>query len=127
MAQIKSAGGAAALVSTLKFEDIQLLEKHRPKALALYEGDDETFCVSTGNVGSVSKFGVCFAEKTRDEAALAEHTLLMPADVTDAKEFAVEKIGVAVLQLNRVEAQAKVAIDEVKADLEKVRAAVVVA
>jgi hypothetical protein len=127
MAKIKSAGGAAALVSDLKLEDIRLLERHRPKALALYDGDNVTFRVTAGDTGSVSKNGVCFASATRDEAALAELTLMMPADVKDAKEFAVESIGVAVLQLNSVEAQAKLAIAEVKAELNQVRDAVVVA
>jgi len=127
MAKIKSAGGAAALVSGLKLEDIRLLEKHRPRALALYDGDNVTFRVSTGDTGSVSKFGVCFAGATRDEAGLAEHTLMMPADVKDAKEFAVEQIGVAVLQLNCVETQAKTTLAEVKAELQQVREAVVIA
>jgi len=127
MAQIKVAGGAAALVSTLKLEDIRLLEKHNPKALALYDGDKETFRVSAGDAGSVSKFGVCFASATRDAAGLAEITLPIPAGVTDVKEFAVEKIGAAVLQLNRVEAQATEALTGVKAELDRVRETVVIA
>jgi len=127
MAKIKNAGGAVALVSGLKLEDIRLLKKHRPKALILKEGDDEVFKVSAGDTGSVSQFGVCFADATRDEAALAEVTLLMPADETDVKEFAVDQIGPAILQLNRVEEQATAALTEVKAELEQVRAAVAVA
>jgi hypothetical protein len=110
MAKIKIAGGAAALVSGMKLEDIRLLEKYRPKALTLKEGEEELFKVSSGDTGSVSKFGVCFAAATRDEARLAEFTLNIPTDVTDAKEFAVDKIGPAVLLLNRIETQAAAAL-----------------
>jgi hypothetical protein len=127
MAKIKSTGDAVSLVSDLKLEDIRLLAKHRPKALALYDGDNVTFRVSTGDKGSVSKFGVCFASATRDEAGLAVHTPMMPAEVKDAKEFAVEEIGVAVLQLKSVETQAKTALAEVKAELQQVREAIVIA
>jgi len=121
MAQIKIAGGAAALVSGMKLEDIRLLEKYRPKALSLREGDEEVFKVSTGDTGSVSKYGVCFAAATRDEARLAEFTLNIPAAVTDAKEFAVDKIGPAVLMLNKVEAQATEALTGLSEELARVR------
>lgn len=127
MAKIKNAGGAVALVSDLRLEEIELLEKYRPKALTLYEGDEAVFRVSTGSEGDVSKYGACFAAATRDEAALAEHTILIPADVTDVKEFAVESIGPAVLQLNRVEEQAKAALTGIKDELAKVREAVSIA
>lgn len=127
MAKIKVAGGAAALVSELKLEEIRLLEEYRPKALVLKEGDEEVFRVKTGETGSVSKFGVCFASATRDEAARAEVTLTIPADVTDAKKFAVDKVGPAVLWLGKVEAQAKTALEELNAELEQVRAAVSIA
>jgi len=124
MAKIKTAGGAAALVSDLKLEDIQLLEKYRPKALTLREGDEEVFRVQTGEEGSISKFGVCFASATRDTAGLAEITRMIPADVTDVKEFAVDEFGPAVLLLNSVEAQAAEALTGVKEELDRVRAAV---
>lgn len=127
MAKIKVAGGAAALVSTLKLEDIRLLEQYRPKALVLREDDEDIFCVQTGVEGSVSKYGVCFAAATRDEAALAEYTRLIPEDVTDAKEFAVDAIGPAVLLLAKVEAQATEALAGLKEELAQVRAAVSVA
>lgn len=124
MAKIKNAGGAVALVSDLALEDIRLLEQYRPKALILKESDDEVFKVSTGTDGSITKFGVCFAAATRNSAALAEHTLLIPADVTNVTDYAVEKIGPAVLLLKRVEAQAVEALKGIKEELAQVRAAV---
>jgi len=127
MAKIKTAGGAAALVSDLKLEDIRLLENYRPKALTLREGDEEVFRVQTGEEGSISKFGVCFAAATRDTAAQAEITRMIPADVTDVKEFAVDEFGPAVLLLGKVEEQAKQALTGIKEELDQVRAAVSVA
>lgn len=127
MATIKIAGGAAALISGLTLEEIKLLEKYNPKALALRDGDEEIFRVSTGSKGGISKFGMCFAAATRDAAALAEVTQEIPADVTDAKEFAVETIGAAVLSLNSVEAQAKDALAGLKTQLDLVRETVSVA
>jgi len=85
------------------------------------------FRVKTADEGCVGKFGVCFAAATRDEAALAEVTLMIPAGVKDAKEFAVDKIGPAVLMLNRVEAQAKQALEGLTAELTQVREAVTIA
>jgi len=121
MANIKIAGGAAVLVSTLKLEAIRLLERYRPNALVLREDDDVVFRVQSGNTGSVSQHGVCFATTTRNEAALAELTLSIPADVTDAKEFAMDKIGPALLQLNHVEAQAAAELAALNEDLTQVR------
>jgi len=127
MAKIKVAGGAAALVSTLTLEELRLLEKYRPKALVLKEGDEEVFRVSTCTEGSVTENGVCFAAATRDEAALAEVTLMIPAGVKDAKEFAVDAVGPAVLMLGKVEARAKTALEELKAELTQVRESVSIA
>ena len=124
MAKIEKGGSAVALVSTLTLEEIRLLEEYRPKALVLREDDEEIFRVQTGNEGSVSQFGVCFATATRDAAAKAEVTLTMPADVTDVKAFAVGKIGPAYLLLGRVEEQATQALTKIKQELDQVRAAV---
>jgi len=123
MAKIQPAGGAAALVSALTLEDIRLLEKYRPKALVLKEGDEEVFRVGTSTEGCVTENGVCFAAATRDEAALAEVTLVVPADVK-MQEFAVDKIGPAYLQLGKVEENARQALSEIKEQLDQVRAAV---
>jgi len=129
MAKIQIAGGAAALVSTLKREEIELLQRYRPNALVLKEGDETVFRVKAGEYedGSVSEYGVCFVTATRDEAALAEHTIMIPAGVTDVKAFAVDKIGPAVLNLGKVEAQAAAALTGLRTELDQVRDSVFIA
>jgi len=124
MAKIEKGGSAVALVSTLTLEEIKQLERYRPKFLTLREDDEVVFRVSSGEKGSISKFGVCFATATRDAAAKAEVTLAMPADVTDVEAFAVEMIGPAYLLLGKVEAQAKQALAGIKEELDQVRSAV---
>ena len=122
MANIKIVGDAMVVVSSHTLEDIQTLEKYAPKALSLYEANEdgkreEVFkvCTTTG-AGSVGKYGVSFSSSTHDEAKLAAVTLCIPADVEDAKEYAADQVGYAVMKLNQVEAQIPEALRQVEAE-----------
>lgn len=126
-ATIKIAGSAVALISALKFEEIELLNQYRPNALSLRDDEKEIFCICTSERGHITKRGICFAEATRDESRFAQVTILMSANEKDAKEFAVANIGVALTHLRRVEKQAVEALAEVKKELDAVRSAVTVA
>ena len=65
------------LISTLSLDDIKLLEKQNPDALAIKDKDgDIQFVVKTGGtMGSISQYGIVFANKTRDGKAVLTYTL----------------------------------------------------
>lgn len=126
MAKITIVGDAMVVTSTKTLENLKTLEKYRPKALRLYETNDEgkreeIFTVgTTKGTGSINQYGASFASSTHDEAKLATITLPIPAGTADAKEYAAEKIGVAITLLNKVEAQIDGALADVAADKAKV-------
>lgn len=119
MAKIVIAGDAIVITSNQKLEDIKLLEKYRPKALCLYETGEngkkeEVFKVgSTTGEGTISQYGASFGSTTHDEDKLATITMTLPRNVTDAKQYVADAIGVAILNLNKVEAQFAAALADV--------------
>ena len=127
MGKITIAGDAIVITSAAKVEDIKTLEKYRPRALSLYEKDEdgknqEVFCVgmSKHGDGSVSKYNIFFAGEARDGSGQATVTLTIPSDVEDAKEYVADKYGFAVMCLNKIEAQFESALAEVQADRDAV-------
>lgn len=121
MAKITIAGDSIVITSGKPLETIKELEKYRPKALGLYETDDdgckvEVFRVATGSNGIINSNGAVFASVTHDEHKLASITMPLPAGVTDAAVYAAEKFGKAVTMLNKVEAQFADAIQAVEAE-----------
>lgn len=129
MAKIVIAGDAVVITSTQTLESIKTLSKYRPKALCLYETDEDgnkeiAFKVAAADKGSISKYGATFAAATRDEDKLATITMTMPAGTTDAEKWVMENIGNAILNLNKVEAQFAEALasvtDEVNAIKENI-------
>lgn len=126
MAKIVIAGDAAVITSKAKLEDIKTLEKYRPKALVLTETNDDgkkevAFRVgTTAGTGDVSKFGISFGSASHDEAKLATLTVGIPSSVEDAKEYAAEHFGYAVMLLNKVEEGFETALEAVKAEKDAV-------
>ena len=121
MAKITIAGDSIVITSTKTLEAIKELEKYRPKALRLYETDEdgnktEVFRVASGSTGVINNNGAVFASVTRDEQKLASLTITIPAGVTNAVDYAAEKVGKAIMMLNKVEAQFDAAIEAVTAD-----------
>lgn len=126
MARITIVGDAVVITSTQKLEDIKLLEKYRPKALCLYETDEsgKSECIfrvgSTNGEGGISQYGASFGGETHDDAKLATITMSLPRGVVDAKQHVAEAVGVAILSLNKVEAQFEAALNDVKAEKDAV-------
>lgn len=122
MAKIVIAGDAIVITSTQKLEDIKTLEKYRPNALTLYETDEngkktEVFKVgSTTGEGAISQYGASFGSTTHDTAKLATITMSLPRGVEDAKKYVADMVGVAIINLNKVEEQFEAALAEVTAE-----------
>lgn len=126
MAKIKVVGDVMVIESTQTLDDIKTLEKYNPKALCLYEPDDDgkrqvVFRVaSTCGKGSVNQYGAAFGSSSHDERGVATITMSLPDYVEDAREYVAEAVGLAIVKLNKVEEQFGEALAVVAADKEAV-------
>ena len=108
--RITIAGNAMVITSTLTLAQIQKLEKHNPKALALAKEHadgfiEEVFRIGTGATANISKFGITFNEANKAEQATA--TILFPEKVTNKKEFIKDNYANIFFMLDAVEANVK--------------------
>lgn len=132
MAKIVIAGDSIVVTSSKTLEAIKTLEKAHPKALCLYEQNEdgkneEIFRVaSTTGQGSINCYGASFGSVTHDDAKLATITMQIPAGTQDAVAYAADRIGCAITLLEKVEAQFDAAIEEVAAEKAAVLAKITV-
>lgn len=117
MSKVTVLGNALVISSALKLEDIRTLEKYAPEALQLKNEDKEVvFAVGAGKSGDVSKYGVTFADELPDGSGLAAITMTHSYKADDNIPSKVADLfGQALANLNRVEAQAPAALDDVAA------------
>ena len=132
MAKITIAGDSIVITSSKTLDAIKDLEKYRPKALRLYECDEdgnksEVFRVASGTTGIINGNGAVFASVTHDDQKLASITMPIPAGTVNAVDYAAEKIGKAITLLSKVEAQFDEALAEVAAEKAAVRECITVA
>lgn len=122
MAKIKVVGDVMVVESTQTLESIKTLEKYNPKALCLYEVDDDgkkqvTFRVATTpSKGSINQYGAAFGSTSHDDRGVATITMALPDGVEDAKEYVAEAVGLAIVKLNKVEEQFAEALAQVESD-----------
>lgn len=106
MAKVTVVGNAVVITSSVKLEDIKRAKKYRPEALILLseDGKEPIFRVGTvsGN-GGISKYGVEFAEESRDSEKRAVLTLGFETKSEDLKKGIVDAIGESLIKLNKVE------------------------
>jgi len=119
MANITIAGNSFVITSTVSMADLELVRKHRPKALKIVdkETQEELFAVGTGG-NSISDFGVSFSGVTNDEKKLATVTMPIPSGVEDAKEYVLDKAGLALASLGKIEAAIAKSLEEIRAERE---------
>jgi len=123
MAKITIVGEAVVIVSALKLEDIQTVQKYRPEALILRGGEDgkePIFKLGVGAHGTINKYGAEFATATHDDEKLATMTLIMEVDgdatAEDIKAMVADGIGGYVATLNKLEATIPAVLEEVAAE-----------
>ena len=107
MAKIIIAGDAVVVTSAIKLEDLRNIKKYRPTALVLKGGEDGNepifaINVTNGN-GDINQYGASFGAATRDDEKLATITLVAPGVEGDIKEFVADKLGSALINLNKLE------------------------
>lgn len=121
-AVIKIVGNVAVVESDAQLDAIEKLQKYRPEALRLYDGTgkdkEEVFavCAAPKGNGSINRYGASFGTATTVDGN-AIITLAIPEGTSDPKKWAVDTIGTAILNLNKVEAQFAAKIDEIDAEL----------
>jgi len=124
-ATIKVVGGVAVVESGAELATIAKVAKYRPKALSLFKGTgkdkEEVFKVgiAKAGTGSINQYGASYGTATNADGK-ATITLMIPDGTTNAKAWVMEKVGPAILNLNKVEAQFEGAIDEIDAELEAI-------
>jgi len=117
MAKVTIAGNSYVIASSVAMADLEAVKKYRPSELTLV--DEETkepyFKVGIGS-NSLTDHGVSFGGVSNDEEKAATATLPIPADVEDAKEYVLDKAGLAIANLNKVEKGIAAALEEIKAE-----------
>lgn len=121
MAKITIAGNAFVVTSAKKLADIKELQKYNPKALSLFEQNDdgkkeEVFRVTASDKASINQYGVTFSDVSRDGAGFACLTGEIPHNVENAVAYIADNYGAAVMKLNKVEASFDAALTEVAAN-----------
>jgi hypothetical protein len=117
MANITIAGNSYVIASDVSMADLEAVKKYRPSALTL--ADEETkevyFKVGVGS-NSLSDHGISFGGVSNDEEKVATATLPIPADVEDAKEYVLDKAGLAIANLKKVEKGVAAALEDLRAE-----------
>ena len=117
MAKITIAGNSYVITSSVSMADLETVKKYRPSALAITDPEtkETLFKVGTGH-SSISDYGISFGGMSNDAEKLATATLPIPSDVEDAKEYVLDKAGLAIANLNKVEAVIENALLEICAE-----------
>lgn len=131
MAKINVIGDAVVITSTLKTEDIALVQKYRPEALTLRKevaGCEEVYFKigTTTGAGSVNQYGVSFGGTSRDGGGFATVTLTYSGPTDKVKEYLADTYGTALFNLNAVEEAVPAVLEEIATQKAAVIAAITV-
>ena len=123
MAKVNVVGDAMVITSTMKYSEIETIKKFRPDALTLKGGEDgkePIFSISIGDESDISKYGVCFSGKTRDENGFATLTIGVCAGVENLKDTIADHFGRALVNISKLEESLPAVLEEIKAEKERV-------
>ena len=117
MAKITIAGNSYVITSTVSMVDLETVMKHRPSALALTDPEtkETLFKVGIGS-NSINDYGISFGGVSNDDKKLATVTLSIPPDVENAKEYVLDKAGLAIASLNKIEAGIADILEEIQTE-----------
>lgn len=121
MAKITIVGDAVVVTSALKLEDIKTIAKYRPNELVLKGGEDgkePIFAIGiTTGTGNISVMGASFGREANDGSGKAAITMVMSgAPTEDVKEWAADKLGSAIINLNALEAKLPAVLEAIAAE-----------
>lgn len=117
-ATIAVVGEAVVITSNLLLDDIKSVAKYRPSKLVLKGGEDGKEVVFVVGItsnprGSINNVGVEFGSEAHDGTGRATVTLDLPRTEGDIKEAVAERIGTAILDINKMEAILPAVIEEI--------------
>ena len=115
MANVTIAGNSYVITSAVSLADLEMVKKYRPSALAItdQETGESLFRLGTGTNG-LSDYGVSFGGVSNDDTKLATATLPIPTDVEDAKEYVLDKAGLALVNLEKIEGEIAEVLGEIR-------------
>lgn len=120
MAKIVVAGDAAVITSAMRLEDLRTIEKYRPKELVLKGGEDGKEPIfgigTTQGVGNINAVGASFGAETRDDEKLAYITMIIDGVTGDVKDWIADRLGAAIINLNKLEAKLPAVLEEIAAE-----------
>ena len=119
MAKVNIAGNSYVITSSVSMADLETVAKYRPAALTLVdeESKETYFKVGVGTASSVNDHGISFSGVTNDEKKLATATLPIPSDIeVEAKDYVLDKAGLAIANLNKVEEGISDALEGIKTE-----------
>ena len=123
MAKVTIAGNSYVVTSAISMADLETVKKYRPSALAITDPEtkETLFRVGIGS-SSISDYGISFGGVSNDDEKLATATLPIPSDVEDAKEYVLDRAGLAIANLNKVEEVIVDALEEIRAERDSIAA-----
>lgn len=133
MAQIKVMGNAVVFQSSMKLEDLELVQKYRSEALSVKGGEEGkeilfTVVPATGTIGDVNDAVVMFGQKSNGGLATVTKLIpCMPDSEGELKELLADKLGAALGYMNKLEETLPAVLEEVKAERAAVMEAIEVA
>jgi len=121
MAKIAIAGSSYIITSMVSMADFEMIKKYRPSVLALVDAEtkETLFRVGIGS-DSISDYGISFGGVSNNETKLATATLSIPYDVEDARAYVLDKAGLVLANLNKVEAGITNALEEIRVERDTV-------
>ena len=114
MAKVTIMGSSYAIKSTISMAQLEMVQRYRPSALTIADEDtkEQIFKVGIG-ANSLSEYGISFGGVSNDPEKLATATLPIPQDVEDAKQYVLDKAGLALVRLEMVESHIAEVLDEI--------------
>jgi len=127
MAKVTIAGNSYVITSAVSMADLETVKKYRSSVLAITDPEtkEAIFRVGIGS-SSLNDYGVSFGGVTNSDAKLATATLPIPADVEDAKAYVLDKAGLALVNLEKVEAEIAETLGEISTERESIAESITV-
>lgn len=123
MAKVTIAGNSYVITSEVSMADLETVKKYRPSALALTDPETKETLFKVGiGTSSMNDYGISFGGVSNGENKLASATLPIPADIEDAKEYVLDKAGLAIASLLKIEEGIADALDDIHAERDAIAA-----
>ena len=123
MAKVTIAGNSYVITSEVSMSDLETVKMYRPSALALTDPETKETLFKVGiGVSSMNDYGISFGGVSNGENKLASATLPIPADIEDAKEYVLDKAGLAIASLLKIEEGIADALEDIRAERDAIAA-----